>query len=137
MAAGRVVRAYGDFSGANNSYGFFAPSVASEVRARFVLVDPRGLRYGDSLKAGKPEVDLRVHTLLNFFPVNEAQDLFARSWAALMLGRHPGADTVVVLVDIYDLPTMRAWRDGARPSWSPFYRGTFARAANAGRRAGT
>jgi hypothetical protein len=126
---GNLVRAYGDLTGAANNYGFFAPAVASQIRARFLIAPAEGPSSVDTLEVRRPETDLRLNTMLSFFGVSEAQDLLARSWAATMFGKHPEAVTVTVVADTFILPTMREYREGKRPQWVEFYRGVFARAA--------
>jgi hypothetical protein len=121
------LRWYGELTGAYTSYNFFAPAVASEVRATFVFTDQSGIVWKEEFKTGNWEVDQKIMTMLYFFPASESCDLIARSWAAQALSRHIGASQVEVIVDILQIPTLEEAQLGNALSWKPFYRGRFAR----------
>jgi hypothetical protein len=126
-AAGRALQTYGNLSGASRDYSFFAPNVASEVKAAFFVEGAAGgpsklvtfdsdnreivFRYACILKAGMQDPRVR--------------DLFAQSWAALVLGSQPDAERVTVIVHRKDLPGMDEYRQGRRPAWKLIYAGEF------------
>jgi hypothetical protein len=121
---------YGDMSGANNGYGFFAPGVAPEFRAVFTLIDAEGNQWTDTLVHGKThEANLRLTGIVCLFPeMPEAlQERLAASWAATMFGRHPKAEHVIIRVDVYNPPTMEQYRAGERPAWKPLSRWVYSR----------
>jgi hypothetical protein len=128
--ANAVLAEYGALSGTDSSYGFFAPTVGTQLRATFVLTDAAGKTSTDILTTGvSKEADLRVGDLVAVFWMDDP-DLkrgIAGSWAGRMLARHPEATRVVVHLDAYDLPTMDGYREGLRPEWHPHYHAEFAR----------
>lgn len=129
-----VIAEYGALSGTDSSYGFFAPSVGTQLRATFVLTDAGGQTTTDVLTTGvSKEADLRVGDMVAVFWMDDA-DLkrgLAGSWAGRMLARHPDATRVVVHLDAYDLATMDGYHEGKTPTWVPYYEAEFARRAGA------
>jgi hypothetical protein len=125
--AGQALRYYGVLSGADNGYGFFSPNVASTYRARFAIEGDGPAR---AVELGVPvnnEVGLRAATPLILFNIAELHDPMAASWAGTIFGQHPDARQVTVRVEEYDIPTLRAYRQGERPRWRPVYEALFAR----------
>jgi hypothetical protein len=132
--ANRIIAQYGALSGTDSSYGFFAPSVGTQLRATFVLTDAAGNTTTDILTTGvSAEADLRIGDMVAIFWMDD-DDLkrgMAGSWAGRMLARHPEATRVVVHLDAYDLPSMDGYREGKRPEWDPYYEAEFVRRARA------
>ncbi len=127
-APGRALRAGRAMTGSDMSFGFFAPDVASELRARFILTDRAGRTWTDALDLGSnPEVRLRVGNVVALAYIPALRQAAAASLAAAMFGRHPEAVHVVVSIDIHEPPTMAEYRTGARPEWLPFYDAAFSR----------
>jgi hypothetical protein len=123
---GRFLVLYGSYTGADNSFGFFAPSVASERRAAFTLEDEQGRRWDDSLTVGtNREANLHLLPLLLIFSDEDLEPYFAASWAGSMLGRHPEACKVELRVEQCVLPTMADYRAGTRPEWVTVYEAGF------------
>jgi len=109
---------YGWYSGSNNGYGFFAPSVGSRWQARFSLYDEHGHGWTEeSMRPGNREVNLRHATILGMFARAELREVLAASWAARMFARHPEARLINVHVQIYRVPPMRDFSKGDRPEW--------------------
>lgn len=132
--ANRIIAQYGALSGTDSSYGFFAPSVGTQLQATFVLTDAAGKSTTDILTTGvSKEADLRIGDMVAIFWMDD-EDLkrgIAGSWAGRMLARHPEATRVVVHLDSYDLPSMDEYREGRRPEWEPYYEAEFVRRAAA------
>jgi len=125
---GKLVHLYSWISGANNSYGFFAPAVASHARARFVITDYHGNTINTLLERGSGEFNIRLHTMLNLFTaIEEAQDLLARSLSGWIFGKYPDAQKVTLIVEIYNLPTMSQFRSGINPVWEEYYTESYLR----------
>jgi hypothetical protein len=123
---------YMELSGASNDYSFFAPSVGSQIRARFVVRHPDRITVS-TFETPNHEVNQRINSLVTASQkIPELQQAFARSWAAAVLGRNPDARHTVVLIERHQLPTMAEYRAGARPDWVVTYRGDFER-VDAGR----
>lgn len=124
----RAVGVYAMLSGADNRYGFFAPSVSASVRAVIVAAadgertKETELKFTDSVEA-----NLRLGTEIDLFPRVDPslRRLIAASWAASALGSDPTLPSVLVRVEYHDLPTMREYRAGRRPSWVRLYEGRF------------
>ena len=124
-----MVRWYAKLSGADSHYGFYAPEVGAEYRARFILQDQHGSTWGDIFEEAKsPEARLRQQGIVHLGFANaeaeESPDLrksLVKSWAARMFTRHPSAVSLTVLVEVYDVPTMAKYRSGVRPTWAVAY----------------
>ena len=141
--AGELVATYGAYSGAENSYGFFAPGVGPQIRVRFTVVDATGTEIQDRLDtAASREANLRLGGIgyqLGRFE-GDTRDALLRSLAASMFGRHRLAQQVVVHVEVFgiepgqralDLPTMAEYVEGRRPHWIEVDRLVFTRIADA------
>lgn len=130
---GRVsgaLRTYRNLSGIFRDYRFFAPAVASDVRAGFFLEAPDGTSTFEAFLADNLEVGFRYHCIVGSGMRDEhLRDLMAQSWSAVMLGAHPEAAMVTVVAESYELPPMRAYAAGALPSWRVIYAGKFDRTA--------
>jgi hypothetical protein len=124
---GKLLRLYGELSGTDRSFGFFAPSVAPEYRATFTLEDADGNTWDDVLERGATrEAALRINTMIETVIGEEGlEDTLARRWAQVMLRRHPRAVEVDVKVEAYTMPSMADYRAGARPKWETVYRDQF------------
>jgi hypothetical protein len=116
-------------SGADSRFGFYAPSVGSEYRARFILQDQFGAAWRDAFEEAKsPEVRLRLQGIIHggFESATEKasadmRQRLVKSWATTMFKRHPGAVSLGVVIEVYDIPTMAEYRVGSRPSWKTLY----------------
>ncbi|MGK4002627.1 hypothetical protein WMF31_08390 [Sorangium sp. So ce1036] len=122
---GRAVAYYGALSGADSGYNFFAPEVNALPWATFQIADAGGTARAEVLESGaNHEADLRVRSIISLFLLADHEALrrsLVASWAGKMFARHPGAESVVVRLEICDLPSMQGYRDGARPSWDLLY----------------
>lgn len=118
----QYLRVYGEMSGADNGYWFFAPGVAQQIRVTFVLKDSTGRTWTHEPSMGQNREEyLRVTTLLGSFRRQEASAALAESWAAHVFADFPDAQEAVVNVDMYNVPTMADYAAGARPSWDNLY----------------
>src|SRR5262249_49107670 len=125
----QVVQAYAKLSGADGQYGFYAPEVGAQYRARFILQDNQGNTRCDGLdEATCPEARLRLGGSVECVFANGTAEQVpklrkrrVKSWAAAMFTRHPGAVTVTVVVEVWNIPTMAEYRDGLRPNWISVY----------------
>lgn len=125
-----AVHLYNNVSGAFRDYTYFAPSVASDMKAAFLLEDAAGRAWVMNFATEDREADFRYKCIINVSMRNEwGRDLFAQSWAATLLGSEPAAERVTVMVGRHDLPTMADYRRGRRPQWLTIYAGEFARRA--------
>lgn len=128
--AGKTLRAYGSLSGADNGYGFFAPGVAAQLRPRFQLEDQAGNVWEDTLEATlSHEASLRLGGAIGMAAYPDLRPDLAASWAATMLGRHPSAVRVTVIIEIMYLPTMEQTKVGEAVEWLQLFEGTFERNA--------
>ncbi len=133
--AGRALAYYGELSGADNGYGFYAPAVGTEARAVITMTDAAGRTRTDIPAEGTShEARLRLGSIAGLLVPEDpdASPSLAAAWAAAMFGRHPEAQRIVIRVEDYDVPTLAEYRAGARPRWSPVSEAIFAR-ADAGR----
>jgi hypothetical protein len=120
---------YCNLSGTFRDYTFFAPGVASALKAGFLVEDAGGgaptlVTFGSESR----EVSFRYGSIMRSGMNDErGRDLFAQSWAALILGNEPGAANVTVMVERMVVPSMDEYRRGQRPQWAAVYAGKFDR----------
>jgi hypothetical protein len=128
-APGHSVQWYARMSGADSRFGFYAPAVGSEYRARFVLHDQFGGTWRDVFEEAKsPEARLRQQGIINWGfesaaerDSSEVRQRLVKSWSTTMFKRHPSAVSLSVVIEVYDVPTMSEYRAGSRPSWKTLY----------------
>jgi len=126
--AGRLLATYGDYSGANNGYGFFAPSVAPEWRTTFVVCTSEKLCIDVDHHPPNAEAEALLTTIDSMYTEPDVRDLLAASWAAVEFGRFPDAHAVIVKSSVFDVPSMAAYRAGQRAEWRNIYGYAFRRA---------
>ncbi|HEY3132948.1 MAG TPA: hypothetical protein VGL91_26085 [Acidobacteriota bacterium] len=123
-----ALRVYKNLSGTFRDYAFFAPAVASDLKAGFLVTDTAGEETFVNFVAKNREVGFRYNCIIAACMRDvRGRDLFAQSWAALPLGSNPDANRVTVMVKTLDLPSMRDYRAGKRPEWKTVYVGEFGR----------
>ncbi|KYF59086.1 hypothetical protein BE08_39805 [Sorangium cellulosum] len=131
--ARRAVKYYGLLSGADSGYSFFAPGVGSTLSASFQVNGPDGNIAADVLETGvSREADIRVRNIIGMFRLEEdprVRRSLVASWAGKVLARHPDADSVVVQLDTFELPSMAEYREGKTAGWKLDYRAKFMRRA--------
>lgn len=128
--AGELLRLYKNASGAFRDYTFFAPSVASDLKAGFLLEGPDEKARFVHFSAQNKEIAFRYNCIVAACMRDvKGRDLFARSWAAVFLTPGSGVDRTTVMVKALDMPTMGAYRHGTRPEWRTIYASTFGRNA--------
>jgi len=115
--AWRFVVPYGLYTGADNKYAFFAPTVPSAQRVRVrVLCGAQWIPFEATVNSS--ESRLRLHTIASLVMHKETEEHVAASWAAFALGSMPCANAALVEVDYYGIPTMDDYRRGDRPGWN-------------------
>lgn len=115
----KQVTAYGDYTGSGNIFSFFAPRIGNEIAVVYTLADGTHQRV-TRLESTNTECNRRIQTIYNFFSIDEAQSLLAKSCAAYMLRQNPSSQMVRVTVIGKRVPDMAAFRAGAAPKWEPF-----------------
>ncbi|MFB1485306.1 hypothetical protein [Corallococcus sp. RDP092CA] len=125
----RGVRTYQGLSGVLSDYRYFAPAVASDSRTGFLIEQRDGSSLFEPLTSDEVEVARRYRCIVasGLRANRKTQDVLAQSWAAVMLGLHPEATRVTVVIQSYQLPTLEDWAAGARADWAIHYTGTFGR----------
>lgn len=128
----KALRCYGALSGADDGYGFFAPSVAFQRRIALIITDSTGASRTEYLDEGENrEVALRVGGVVDTLPLADSHAKWRRSmaasWAASMFGRHSDANEILVRVEEYQLPAMVEYKAGERPAWRVMYEARFVR----------
>lgn len=127
--ARRAVQVYGLLSGADGGYSFFAPGVGTTLSASFQVNGANGSNATDVLETGvSREADIRVRNIIGMFSLEDDPTVrrsLVASWAGKVLARHPDADSVVVRLDTFELPTMAEYRDGKTTGWKLNYRAKF------------
>ncbi|MCF6401266.1 hypothetical protein L3C95_00165 [Chitinophaga filiformis] len=115
----KQITTYGDYTGSGNIFSFFAPNIGNEIAVVYTLADDTQQRV-TRLESTNTECNRRIQTIYNFFSIEEAQSLLAKSCAAYMLRQHPSSQMVRVTVIGKQVPDMAAFRAGATPKWEPF-----------------
>jgi hypothetical protein len=121
---------YGAASGADNSYGFFAPGVAPMPRVVVSRTDRSGACCQEVVPCSpNREVNLRLGTGVSMFLYvdQQTQRELASGWAAAAFAQDPQAERVVVRVELHEVPKMAEYRAGQRPRWVRYYEGEFVR----------
>lgn len=123
---------YKKASGADGTYGFFAPFIWGKARFTFDIIDEHGEKsQGISLfDTPRREAEIRVgnlsEELMRDKPEHkEFRQKLGTSLAASVFSSHPGATEVVLRVDEYYPNTMEEYRQGKREIWSEAYRARF------------
>ena len=127
---GELAKTYAALSGADSSYGFFAPAVPPRRRVRLQLLTNDGKRRDVALVRddAPPESRSSLKALLSFFVrTPAARHGLAESWASRMLDRQRNVVEVTVAVEEMETPSMARYREGARPFWRRLYAETFSR----------
>ena len=129
---GRGLMAYSAATGLDNSYGYFAPGVATPAQARFTLMARgRELRTEPLTPGITREGDVRVEDLVDAFNGRRVGAALKRdvaaSWAAAMFRRHPDADALVLDVGVARMPPLIRALPGDPTRWKSFYRARVAR----------
>ncbi|CAM4034135.1 hypothetical protein G4177_05340 [Corallococcus sp. ZKHCc1 1396] len=119
------IRGYAHWTGAGSRFSFFAPGVSPAVRVAFDVERPDGERVKDDFQFDNSALNVRVYAMLLRFGLNDGQDKMARAWAASMFGRHADARSVTVRMEVLEVPTMEAHREGAPLVWTETYRAVF------------
>lgn len=132
----RYLRVYGAYTGASNSYGFFAPQVPSARRVEVTaLCGDMSIPVEIPLR-GESRNRLTSITSLTSYPQIERG--VVASLGAYALGQYPCASAALVKVEYYAVPSMADYRRGARPQWKllriyPLALATSLKAAGGGR----
>ncbi len=131
-ALGTFMRWYLGISGCNTRYGFFAPNVGTNLRARFEVVDHKGTHKSEILEAGSSrESQIRVQNVMSLFGRYIANPKIERSltasWAGTVLGRYPAATEVGVFVEVLEFPELSHHARGKESVWREVYRVKFTR----------
>ncbi len=107
-------------------YGFFSPNVSSDSAIEILVYDAKNKAHSFQLPANNQEIKLRLHTSYTAFALaTDAQDLIARSWAAMAWEKYPDAKRIIINAYSYQLPTMEQYAKGVKPSYYRYYQTTF------------
>lgn len=113
------LEAYADFTGAGNIFSFFAPHIGNEIGVIYTIADGASHQEVTRLEGTNTECNRRIQTVYNFFSIDEAQSLLAKSCASYMMRQHPEGEMVRVTVISKRVPDMNAFRQGAIAKWEP------------------
>jgi len=130
----RIIDLYRRASGANSTYGFFAPSLGGKTRAVVDIIEDNGRTIVDLplVKNAGREVDIRLGSLSDeFIRKDEASDetrkQLAASLAAATFSNHPNAKEVMLRIQEFWPISMDEYRRGLRAHWQDYYAARFAR----------
>jgi hypothetical protein len=115
----KPILAYGDYTGSGNIFSFFAPRIGNEIAVIYTIADSTGHQQVIQLEGDNRECNRRLQTIYNFFSIEEAQPLLARSCADYVLRQHSGSMIRITVVG-RRMPTMGDYRKGVAPQWTPF-----------------
>ncbi len=126
------VAVYAAAAGADNAFGFYAPSVGSDRKVVCLIYDAAAGGWSEAkLPKMNREANLRFGTMSSQSNREGEHDrIMDASWAAYCFGQMPGAEAVLVEHHVELMPTMAQFRvTGQRPAWMPYDIATFARSA--------
>lgn len=130
----RIIDIYRKASGADGTYGFFAPFIWGKTRFTFDVIDEHGQKSQGLSLFDRPrrEAEIRVgnlsEELMRDNPEHrEFRQKLGASMAASVFSSHPDATEVVLRVDEYWPNTMEEYRQGKREAWSEAYRARFSK----------
>jgi hypothetical protein len=118
-------------SGASNSYGFFAPDVAGQLRVLFDIAQEDGKTATIPLQiTSSHEADLRLGNIVDhYFSEDEDPESLQRglatSFAGKIFARYPKARTVAVRFEVLEPVSWDEYDSGRRPEWAALYETTF------------
>ena len=113
----RPLRIYGSYTGAHTRFNFFAPTVPSQARVNFVLVNAQGQAREVGLSTASADANQRLATMFAFYEMPHLRPFLVRAWAAYVASLHPDAQSIEVRVEILDIPTLAEARAGKMASW--------------------
>jgi hypothetical protein len=126
---GSGLKIYKNLTGIFRDYSYFAPSVGSDMKAGFFLETTDGRTAFLSFASDNIEIAFRYNVIVVATMRDpRARDLFAQSWAALLLGNRSDAARLTIVVKTFVVPTMANFRNGKQPEWVTLYAGEFERA---------
>jgi hypothetical protein len=126
---------YTGMSGADSSYGFFAPGIYGQLRMRFEVIDGKGRKTSVHLDTPRThESAIRVGNIIDqFWEPDETEDegqgihrSLVTSLAGKVLARHPGSNQVTAKLEQFEPVSMDEFRNGLRSKWKEVYEATFA-----------
>jgi hypothetical protein len=124
----QVLRFTQAVTGSDSGYGFFAPDVGCDLRARFTLIDAAGRRWDQELDLGNTlEERVRIANVLSLAYEDDLRRDLAGSLAGTVLARNPTAEKVIVRIDVYDPPTMDDYSVREKLEWESLYMATISR----------
>lgn len=113
---------------ANRNFGFFSPSVTPDWNIHMTTTDGSGDKEEYSFSRAGREMEVKTYSMLGRFSENDdTMDLFARSWAVYAMNDVPETHKVEIEVTRNTIPSMAAYRQGARVGEQAFYRTVFER----------
>jgi hypothetical protein len=116
-AVERPLRIYGSYTGAHTRFNFFAPTVPSQARVHFVLVNAQGMAREVALSTASADANQRLATMFGSYEMAHLRPFLVRAWAAYVASIHPDAQSIEVRVEILDLPTLAEAKAGKMASW--------------------
>lgn len=120
---------YGNYTGADGYYGFFAPEVASQICATVIGREASGREHIETHRGRGKEAELRLTTFLLGMAQISVYDTPAAALSVEMFNRIPEVEEVTIQFDQYQVPTMAEYRTGKRPVFREIYRATFRRSS--------
>ena len=130
----KVFQFYAKASGADSSYGFFAPSVGSKVRALFDLVDTNGVMISNISFSSEMnrEENIRLGGIFEEFLSDEADEedfrqTLASSLAASAFSYKAGSVKATLHIQEFGPISMAEYRQGMRGDWEEIYTAKFIR----------
>jgi hypothetical protein len=118
----RALAIYAGLTGVPTHFNFFAPVVAPQARADFVLVDGKGATRQVRLETPNSEANQRLAMMFTFTGDERVRAYLMRAWSMYFLERHPDARAVEARLEILKLPTHAQAREGVKPAWVEFDR---------------
>ena len=123
----RALSLYGNFTGTRARMDFFAPWVASEARADFLIIPAEGPSRRVRLATPNDEASRRLALMYTLYAFPSERERLVQAWGSYMLRLHPDAVAVETRVEMLQIPTMAERSAGKLPAWAEVGRATVRR----------
>lgn len=107
----------GHFTGSNNIFNFFAPSLSDQPFVVYDVKDSTGKNHVIDLSGKSKDFPNRVNNIYGYLTVPEARLIVSASLAKFVMNQCPSAEKVRVAMVVQKIPTMHGFHAGERSKW--------------------
>ncbi len=107
----------GHFTGSNNIFSFFAPSLSDQPFVVYDVKDTTGKNHIVDLSGRSNDFSNRVNNIYGYLTIPEARLLISASLAKFVMNQCPSAEKVRIAMVVQKIPTINEFRNGERNQW--------------------